>query len=128
MDYEDFVKWKDMEANRLVTSLVRLRKHNKTLAQYLFLRLTLFVPAFQETLGVAELPLYPKRGKHKQVLSTKLVQSILKCSERKGWDYARAFNLSNEIDKFSHEYQRNLLSAHYKSDVMRQNNDVGESE
>jgi len=90
MDYEEFIEWKDGEADRLITSLIRLRKHNK----------------------------------HKEVLSTKLVQSILKCSERKGWDYARTFNLGVEIEKFSREYQMNLLSV--KSDVIRQNNDVRE--
>jgi hypothetical protein len=122
VNIEEFVKWKDVGVDKLIISLVRLRKHNKTLAQFLFLKLLLFIPAFQESFGVPDMPIYPKRGKNKETLSTKLVKAILKCSERKAWDYARAFNLECEIEKFSNEYHKRLILA-INSDVTRQNNE-----
>ena len=71
MDQEDFIKWKNEEVDRLILSLVRLRKHNKTLAQYLFMNLLVAVPTFRKPFGVdTNLPECPKRGKNKEVLST----------------------------------------------------------
>lgn len=117
------------EQEKFVKEILKLRRHNKTLAKFAVVYFYFMVPHAQEQFGSH----YPQRGR--RVLTTAFVPKISGCSTRAANDYSKALMLMNTVDGILAGWKDRVLKAINRSmierktyDVIRQNNGYAKNE